>query len=162
MPTRIVLDVDTGVDDAVALAFAVIDPRIELVAVTCVNGNVGAAQRQPPSSSMFSALLAMTDGFVPSDLDHVCENTLRLLEHVGAASVPVYRGMRAGITRDVFPNGDPMNDRIEQSKVHGAYLPLPEATVSVQEEDAVSFLGRTFLEVRAQVPRTHLDSRGDL
>jgi inosine-uridine nucleoside N-ribohydrolase len=58
--------------------------------------------------------------------------------------VPVYRGMRAAITRDIFPNGDPMNDRVEQSKIHGAYLPLPEARGRVQPEDAVSFLGRTF------------------
>jgi hypothetical protein len=37
MARRIILDVDTGVDDAVAIVFAVLDPRIELVAVTwCV------------------------------------------------------------------------------------------------------------------------------
>ena len=81
--TRVILDVDTGVDDAIAIVFAVMHPRIELVAVTCVNGNV--------------------------DIDHVVENTLRVLEHVGASAVPVYKGMRTGVTRDRFPNGEPMN-----------------------------------------------------
>ena len=36
----IILDVDTGVDDALALALAVMAPRAELVAVTTVAGNV--------------------------------------------------------------------------------------------------------------------------
>ena len=37
----LVLDVDTGTDDALALAYAVAAPGIELVAVTTVAGNVG-------------------------------------------------------------------------------------------------------------------------
>jgi inosine-uridine nucleoside N-ribohydrolase len=36
----VVLDVDTGTDDALALAYAVESPRIDLVAVTTVAGNV--------------------------------------------------------------------------------------------------------------------------
>jgi inosine-uridine nucleoside N-ribohydrolase len=67
-----------------------------------------------------------------------------VLQHVGASAVPVFRGMQTAVTRDTFPNGDPMNGRAEQSKVHGAYLPLPEAAGSVQAEDAVSFLSRTY------------------
>jgi purine nucleosidase len=38
------LDVDTGVDDAVALLLAVSHPDVELVAVTCCAGNVEAPQ----------------------------------------------------------------------------------------------------------------------
>ena len=49
------------------------EPRLELVGVTCVNGNV--------------------------DLDHVCENTLRVLDHIGAGHVPVYRGMAVGLAQ---------------------------------------------------------------
>ena len=44
MPTKIILDVDTGIDDALALLYALGHPDVELVAVTCVAGNVGAAQ----------------------------------------------------------------------------------------------------------------------
>jgi len=42
VPTPLLLDVDTGVDDAIALLLAVADPRAELVAVTCCAGNVEA------------------------------------------------------------------------------------------------------------------------
>src|SRR5437870_12791469 len=38
---KIILDVDTGTDDAVALMFGALHPALELVAATTVNGNVG-------------------------------------------------------------------------------------------------------------------------
>src|ERR1700689_2871691 len=37
---KVILDVDPGTDDAVALAIALFDPQIEVVAVTAVGGNV--------------------------------------------------------------------------------------------------------------------------
>jgi len=45
-PVRIplVLDVDTGIDDALALLYACASPEAELLAVTCVGGNVEARQ----------------------------------------------------------------------------------------------------------------------
>ena len=39
MPTKVILDVDTGTDDAVALMVAALSPDIELVGATTVNGN---------------------------------------------------------------------------------------------------------------------------
>ena len=81
---RILLDVDTGVDDALALAFAVRDPRIELVAVTTVAGNVG--------------------------VELTTRNTLRVLDWLGASDVPVARGAErplAGVSRDAaYWHGD--------------------------------------------------------
>jgi pyrimidine-specific ribonucleoside hydrolase len=62
----VVLDVDTGVDDALAILFALRSPRVDLLAVTCVVGNV--------------------------DVDSVVRNTLRVLEAAGAHGVPVGRG----------------------------------------------------------------------
>src|SRR5262249_7219311 len=44
MPRKVILDVDPGIDDAVALALALFDPRLEVVAVTAVAGNVSAEQ----------------------------------------------------------------------------------------------------------------------
>ncbi|WP_241263902.1 nucleoside hydrolase [Microbacterium esteraromaticum] len=66
MPTPVILDVDTGVDDALALLFAVAHPEIEVLGVTCVAGNAG--------------------------LDDVVANTLRILDLAGAADVPVAAG----------------------------------------------------------------------
>ncbi len=42
--TPLILDVDTGIDDAMALLYAVASDDAELLAVTCVGGNVDARQ----------------------------------------------------------------------------------------------------------------------
>lgn len=44
MGRKVILDVDPGIDDAVALTIALFDPRLEVVAVTAVSGNVSAEQ----------------------------------------------------------------------------------------------------------------------
>jgi inosine-uridine nucleoside N-ribohydrolase len=44
MPRKVILDVDPGIDDAVAIAMALFDPRLEVVAITAVAGNVSAEQ----------------------------------------------------------------------------------------------------------------------
>ncbi|MFD8912032.1 nucleoside hydrolase [Streptomyces sp. NPDC059575] len=62
----VIIDCDTGVDDALALLFAVRHPGLDLRAVTCVAGN--------------------------TDVDGVVRNTLTVLERAGAADVPVARG----------------------------------------------------------------------
>jgi pyrimidine-specific ribonucleoside hydrolase len=65
-PTPVILDVDTGVDDALALLLAVRSPDLDLLAVTCVAGN--------------------------ADVDQVLRNTLVVLDAAGAGDVPVARG----------------------------------------------------------------------
>ena len=65
-PLPIVLDVDTGVDDACALLLAALHPDVDLRAVTCVGGNAG--------------------------VDDVVRNTLKVLDVVGRPDVPVARG----------------------------------------------------------------------
>lgn len=40
----LILDVDTGIDDSLALLYAVASPEADLVAVTCLSGNVEARQ----------------------------------------------------------------------------------------------------------------------
>lgn len=44
MARKVILDVDPGIDDAVAITMALFDPRLEVTAVTAVAGNVPAAQ----------------------------------------------------------------------------------------------------------------------
>ncbi|GAA1576125.1 nucleoside hydrolase [Kribbella sancticallisti] len=62
----IILDVDTGLDDACALLLAARHPDLDLKAVTCAGGNVG--------------------------IDQVVVNTLTVLEAAGRPDVPVARG----------------------------------------------------------------------
>jgi purine nucleosidase len=40
MPRKVILDVDPGTDDAMAICTALFDPRLEVIAVTAVGGNV--------------------------------------------------------------------------------------------------------------------------
>ncbi len=44
MGRKVILDVDPGVGDAIALCLALFDPRLEVVAVTATGGNVGPKQ----------------------------------------------------------------------------------------------------------------------
>jgi len=62
----VVLDVDTGVDDACAILLAAGHPAIDLRAVSCVGGN--------------------------ASIDDVVANTLTVLDAAGRADVPVARG----------------------------------------------------------------------
>lgn len=76
----ILMDVDTGVDDAMAIALAVRSPLADLVAVTTVAGNVS--------------------------LDKTTENTLRVLAWLGSERVPVYAGMSAPLARSLHDAAD--------------------------------------------------------
>jgi pyrimidine-specific ribonucleoside hydrolase len=66
MRKNLILDVDTGVDDAFALLFAARHPEINLLGVTCVDGN--------------------------TNLNQVLINTLKVLDAAGAGDVPVAKG----------------------------------------------------------------------
>ena len=43
-PRKLIIDCDPGIDDAVALAMALFDPRLDVLAVTATAGNVSAEQ----------------------------------------------------------------------------------------------------------------------
>ena len=63
---RLILDLDTGIDDALALAYVLGSPEVELAAVVTSYGNV--------------------------TVDTATRNTLALLRLLGHPEVPVYRG----------------------------------------------------------------------
>jgi purine nucleosidase len=56
----LILDVDTGIDDSLALLYAAASPEAELVAVTCVGGNVDAHQVERNTRSVLE-LAGRTD-----------------------------------------------------------------------------------------------------
>ena len=74
------MDVDTGVDDALALLLALSSPEVELVAVSTVAGNV--------------------------PLPRTTDNTLRLLQWAERADVPVYAGAERPLVRDAVAADD--------------------------------------------------------
>ena len=75
-PLRVILDVDTGVDDAMALALAVGLSGLELVAITTVAGNVG--------------------------IENTTNNTWRVLDYLGAGGVPIHRGLSRPLAGNVI------------------------------------------------------------
>ncbi len=70
---KLIIDVDTGIDDALALLYTIASPEAELVAVTCTAGNVEARQ--------------------------VAANTQGLLEMCGRADVEVALGREVPLER---------------------------------------------------------------
>ena len=97
MTRRLILDVDTGTDDAVALMLAALHPDLELVAATTVNGN--------------NPVVNCTD------------NTLRVFDLLGV-SIPVYEGMATPMVRDDFPTPREVIHR--KGSMHGLELPIPK------------------------------------
>jgi pyrimidine-specific ribonucleoside hydrolase len=145
MTTPVILDVDTGVDDALALLFAVRHPSLDLRAVTCVAGNVG--------------------------VDQVVVNTLTVLEAAGAPEVPVARGASGPLVEAPQPArhvhgmdglgdlGWPPSSRSADSR-HAVELLRDELTtaapatlVALAPLTNIALLLRTYPEVTAGIER---------
>ena len=102
MPDRqpLILDVDTGIDDSLALLYAAASPDAELVAVTCVSGNVDAQQ--------------------------VAQNTLAVLELAGRGDVEVALGREVPLVRPLVTTPETHGPR----GLGYAELPPPAASLS--------------------------------
>src|SRR4051812_3245100 len=124
MPTKLILDVDTGTDDAVAIMFAALHPDLELLAVTTVNGNV--------------------------PLEHTTDNTLRVLDFIGHSHIPVYAGLSRPLVRHDF-RGEKDYARDPKTNMHGLELEIPPATSQAQEVGAVEFLVETLRATTEQI-----------
>ena len=115
MTRKLILDVDTGTDDAVAIMMAALHPDLELVGITTVNGNVV--------------------------VEHCTDNSLRVLDFIGRGDIPVFEGLNRPIVRADFP----IPRAIKKSTgVHGTSLDVPPATSRKQARHAVEFLIETY------------------
>jgi inosine-uridine nucleoside N-ribohydrolase len=81
---NVIIDTDPGIDDAVAIMFAVGSSQLALKAITTVSGNLPA--------------------------DRCSANARKILELIGAEHIPVSRGMQSPLVRaypkDPFSHGD--------------------------------------------------------
>ena len=98
MPTRIILDCDPGIDDALAIAFAHGHPGIELAGITSVAGHVGLAK--------------------------TTANALAVCEFIGAAGTPVTAGCAGPLLRPALDARQVHGD----SGLGGAVLPPAAAS----------------------------------
>ncbi len=95
----ILIDCDTGIDDSLALLYAVASPECELVAVTCSAGNVDARQ--------------------------VAENTRAILELVGRSDVEVAIGRETPLARALVTTPETHGPRgIGYAELPPARMPL--------------------------------------
>jgi purine nucleosidase len=95
---RMILDVDTGVDDAMAILYALNRPGIKLEALTTTFGN--------------------------TDIETATANTLRILELAGRSDVPVARGPGRSLLKPFAKGADHVHGRNGLGEVD---LPEPKA-----------------------------------
>ncbi|MGH6892545.1 MAG: nucleoside hydrolase [Dongiaceae bacterium] len=120
---KLILDVDTGTDDAVAVMLAALHPALDLVGCTTVNGNV--------------------------EVQYCTDNTLRVLDHIGRSDIPVYEGLSRPLVRPDFPIPRAREDLA--GKIHGWTLPLPPASRRKADMGAVEFLIETYRQATDEI-----------
>ena len=80
MPRKIIIDTDPGIDDSMAIFYALNSPEIELLGLTTIFGNAST---------------------------EICTtNALRLLEIAGRSDIPVYRGAEKPISSELRGSPD--------------------------------------------------------
>lgn len=95
----VILDVDTGIDDALAIAYALNSPELEIIGLTTCFGN--------------------------GPIEHTTRNTLVVLEQLGM-TVPVYSGADKPLNRPLkkFPTHvhgeDGLGNRVEKAPIREA------------------------------------------
>ena len=128
---KVILDCDTGSDDAVAILTAILSPRIELLGVTTVAGN--------------------------KEINFTTDNTLRVVDML-RSDVPVYRGCATSMVAKLLPNRhgdytgmtgvkqDKLDDKGEVISYHHDCLPMPAPTSKERPEHGVWWLIDTLMK----------------
>jgi purine nucleosidase len=109
---KMILDLDTGVDDALALAYALATPDADLIGIAASYGN--------------------------TLVETAAQNSLKLLEVLGATDVPVFLGEGHSLTTESFET------MAISMAIHGRNgigdVVLPDAKRPVEKKSAVDFI----------------------
>lgn len=108
---KMILDLDTGVDDALAIAYALADPEVDLIGIVSSYGN--------------------------NLLDVCAENSLKLLELLGHTDIPVFKGLPHSCTTDHFDVMQVSKDIHGDNGIGDVDLPAPSR--SIEEQSGVDF-----------------------
>lgn len=106
-----ILDLDTGVDDALAIAYALADPEVDLIGIVSSYGN--------------------------NLLDVCAENSLKLLELLGHTDIPVFKGLPHSCTTDHFDVMQVSKDIHGDNGIGDVELPAPSR--ALEEQSGVDF-----------------------
>lgn len=118
---KVILDVDTGTDDATAIILALLSPEIELLGITTVWGNL--------------------------PLPITTEQTLMIVELMKKRT-PVYAGCPGPMVRELYPQAHTEHVRIakdEKGESFGYHDPfrLPKPKAAAQSQHAVEYIIET-------------------
>lgn len=110
---KIILDMDVGIDDAMALAYALASSECELLGIVGVYGNVS--------------------------METSVRNSLRLLEYFERTDIPVYKGSEQSLlATNPFEPNKVITDIHGIDGVGNTHLTTPKATA--QQEDGIDYL----------------------
>ena len=112
MTRKLILDLDTGIDDTLAIAYALSSPEVELIGITGTYGNVL--------------------------LEQGLRNDLAITDLLGHPEVPVYAGLPHASTRDGF-DVQPISAFIHGRNGIGEAV-IPDSTRTISEQSAVDFI----------------------
>ncbi len=125
---KVILDVDTGSDDAIAIMAAALSQEIELLGITTVNGN--------------------------RNVEITTDNTLRVVSLLGK-TIPVFKGCALPMVSTLL-NGRRSNipykgPESREEDVHGDHIPAPETSLTEQPQHAVFWLIETLLNSKEKL-----------
>lgn len=109
---KMILDLDTGVDDALALAYALADPAVDLIGVVASYGN--------------------------NLVQQTAKNTCQLLDLLGHPEVPVFLGAHHSMSSQSFKVMEVSKQIHGENGIGNISLPEPEK--GPREQDGIDFL----------------------
>ena len=129
---KVIFDCDIGCDDAVALIALLLSENVEVMAITCVKGNVGVKD--------------------------VVNNALKV-SHLCKKDIPVYEGCSEPMVRDLL-KGREHNTLMQRVKmeidgkqilIHDPSFPLPLPERKVEEKHACSYIIDTLRNAQEKI-----------
>ena len=131
--TKIIMDVDTGSDDAIALVMAMLDPGFDLLGICSVNGNVEVRLTTENSLRIVEACGKQGEVRVYRGCDLPLASTL-------TPWTPQSTGIRSwGTKNDPRPNPRREGMRTGDREVHPEHLPGPDPVIREEPISAVQF-----------------------
>ncbi|MCR4633765.1 MAG: nucleoside hydrolase [Erysipelotrichaceae bacterium] len=129
---KIIFDCDIGCDDAVALVSLLTNNDLEVIAITCVKGNI--------------------------PVDDVVDNALKV-SHLCGKDVPVYKGCESPMVRDLLKGRDynTLMERIrmeidgKEVLIHEKEFPLPLPERKAEDRHACSYLIETLKDAEEKI-----------
>lgn len=107
MKRKVILDVDTGIDDAIGIILAATAPELDVLGITTVSGNI--------------------------DLESATRNTLRVLKLIGKTSIGVYPGAEKPLKRSIRYAVEVHGTSGMAGQLEDVEVELPDMAISAAE-----------------------------